>query len=142
MALVVGDLLSDANAQSFVSAEDADAYLGPEANAAWDGATAEQREAALVVASRWLLASIPWAVDELDEDELAQVGRVAARVAVEALGRDLMAVTDSQSQVKRETVGPITVEYRDTRGGLVFPWLRPMLRGIATAGGGVPVVRV
>ena len=58
MAVAVGDLLSDTSAQAFISAEDADAYLGPEANAAWDGATVEQREAALVVASRWLLAPL------------------------------------------------------------------------------------
>lgn len=143
MAIIVGDLLSDTEAQSFISVEDADAYLAPEARPAWEAAPVEQKEAALVVASRWLATAVPWSVDKLDSDEQARVARVTARVAVEALSRDLMAVTDAQSQIKRERVGPIEVEYRDTRRGLVWPWLHPMLGDLSGAGGAaVRVVRV
>lgn len=143
MPLIVGDLLSDPSAQSFISLEDADAYLAPEGNASWMVATVPQREAALVIASRWLLATMPWAVDELDSDGQAQVGRAAARVAVEALSRDLMAVRDPGSEVRSERVGPVAVEYRDTRSGPVWPWLRPMLAGLVRSGGtaAVKVVR-
>lgn len=138
--LVVGDLLSDPSAQSFISEEDADAYLAPEANEAWNKASSIQREAALVVASRWLYATVPWSIRELRGADLTRVGRAAARIAVDALSRDLMAAVDRQAEVKRETVGPITVEYRDTREGLVWPWLRPMLRGLV-AGATMPVMR-
>lgn len=143
MAIVVGDLLSDTDVQSFISVADADAYLAPEARAAWEGATAAQKEAALVVASRWLAFTFVWDVTELDADELVQVGRVAARVAVEALSRDLMAPYDPATAVKSERVGPISIVYRDIRSAsLVWPWLVPMLTGlVAPAGAAVRVLR-
>lgn len=143
MALVVGDLLDDTDAQSFISEADADAYLSPENNTAWEAATTADREAALVVASRWLVASVPWIVTYLDADAQVRVGRATARIAVEALSRDLMAAVDRQSQVRSESVGPVSVEYRDTRSGLAFPWLRQMLAGLVMTGGSaaVPVVR-
>lgn len=137
--IVVGDLLSDPEAQSFISVEDADAYLAPEARTAWSEATTQQKEAALVVASRWLVTAVPWTVLKLSGDSLVRVGRVAARVAVEALTRDLMAPQEPGAEVKRETVGPLTVEYRDAvtgvSGGLLWPWLRPMLSGLVSGSG-------
>ena len=47
MAITVGNLLTDPAAQSFISLVDADDYLAPEQNTAWDLARNDQREAAL-----------------------------------------------------------------------------------------------
>lgn len=142
MSLVVGDLLSDPEAQSFISLEDADAYLAPEMLSAWEEADMNRRGAALIAASRWLAYSLPWAVTELDQENLARVGRAAARLAVEAMSRDLLAPNDPAAAVKSERVGSIAVEYRDSRSlSLEWPWLRPMLSGLLGGGSTVPVVR-
>lgn len=142
MALVVGDLLSDSEAQSFISLDDADAYLAPEMLPAWEQADTNKREAALVAASRWLAYSQPWAVTALSQDDLTRVGHAAARLAVEAISRDLLAPTDPAAAVKSERVGSIAVEYRDSGNlSLQWPWLRPMLLGLLGGGSTVPVVR-
>lgn len=142
MALVVGDLLSDPEAQSFVSLDDADAYLAPEMLPAWEQANTNKREAALITASRWLAYSQPWAVAALSQDDLTRVGHAAARLAVEAISRDLLAPNDPAAAVKSERVGSIAVEYRDSSSlALQWPWLRPMLLGLLGGGSTVPVVR-
>lgn len=142
MPLTVGNLLADPAAQSFIGVAEADAYLAPEQRRAWDLATNTAREAALVQASRWLAGTMEWRADLFTEralaTDLAQVGTVAARLAVEALSVDLWAATDTAGQVQSERVGPVAMTYfkagRADAAGKVWPWLRPMLAGLVTSG--------
>lgn len=132
MALIVGNLLTDPAAQSFISLADADAYLAPEQNAAWGAGTDEAREAALVRASRWLAGSYNW--NTLAVGDLARVGIVAARLAAETMGRNIYAGTDAAAVVEREKIGSIDITYRGgltaDAAGLILPWLAPALSGL------------
>ncbi|VDS08877.1 hypothetical protein PARHAE_02062 [Paracoccus haematequi] len=153
MPLIVGNLLTDPEAQSFISLADALAYLEPEAAVAapetamaqWIAADETVQEASLVRVSRWLAGHFQWY--PLGAVELIRVGHVAARLAAESHGRETFAGVDGSAAVKREKVGPIEVEYVGASvadvGGLSFDWLRPMLRGLIAAPGlgiGVMVV--
>lgn len=152
MALIVGNLLTDPAAQSFISLIDADDYLAPEQNTAWDVARNDQREAALVRASRWLVGAYRFL--PLDDAGLVQIGRVAARLAAETMTlqgdsdttvRPLFAGTDTGKVVKSATAGSVSVTYQDgikaDAAGMAWPWLRPMLAGLIRSGNTVPVLR-
>ena len=143
MALIVGNLLTDPAAQSFISLIDADAYLAPEQNTAWDVARNDQREAALVQASRWLVGAYRFL--PLDDAGLVQIGRVAARLAAEAMDKPLFAGTDTGAVVQSERVGPVSVTYatgvKADAAGMAWPWLKPMLAGLIRSGNTVPVLR-
>ena len=132
MALIVGNLLTDPAAQSFISLIDADDYLAPEQNTAWDIARNDQREAALVRASRWLVGAYRFL--PLDVAGLAQIGRVTARLAGESMNRPLFAGTDTGAVVQSERVGPVSVTYatgiKADAAGMAWPWLKPMLAGL------------
>lgn len=150
--LIVGNLLTDPAAQSFISLVDADAYLAPEQNTAWDVARNDQREAALVRASRWLVGTYRFL--PLDDAGLVQIGRVAARLAAETMTlqgdtkadvRPLFAGTDTGKVVKSATAGSVSVTYQDgiraDAAGMAWPWLKPMLAGLIRSGNTVPVLR-
>ena len=132
MALIVGNLLTDPAAQSFISREDADAYLGVEMNEAWNLAGHDEQEAALVRASRWLVGAYRFL--PLDDAGMIQIGRVAARLAAETMGRPLFAGTDTGAVVQSERVGPVSVTYatgvKADAAGMAWPWLEPMLAGL------------
>ena len=135
MALIVGNLLTDPAANSFISLADADTYLGAGANSAWAAADVASKEAALVNASRWMAVSLAWCDNALADADLARVGHAAARMAVEALTVDLWASDAVGKQAKRYKAGSVEVEYaassvRAMAGGKRFPWLHPMLRGL------------
>lgn len=145
MAITVGNLLTDPAAQSFISLQEADDYLAPEQNTAWDIARNDQREAALVRASRWLVGAYRFL--PLDDAGLMQMGRVAARLAAETLVlqgdtdtgvRPLFAGTDTGAVVASERVGPVAVTYatgvRADAAGMAWPWLKPMLSGLIQSG--------
>lgn len=143
MALIVGNLLTDPAAQSFISREDADAYLGVEMNEAWNVAGHDEQEAALVRASRWLVGAYRFL--PLDVAGLAQMGRVTARLAGESMNRPLFAGTDTGAVVQSERVGPVSVTYatgvKADAAGMAWPWLKPMLAGLIRSGNTVPVLR-
>ena len=134
MPLIVGNLLTDPTAQSFISLIDADDYIGVEQHYAWDVARNDQREAALVRASRWLVATFRFG--PLDDAGLMRVGRVAARLAAESMTVPLFAGTDTTALVTSVKVGPISESYADPMNadaaGMSWPWLRPMLSGLIT----------
>lgn len=152
MAITVGNLLTDPAAQSFISLVDADDYLAPEQNTAWDIARNDQREAALVRASRWLVGAYRFL--PLDDTGLVQIGRVAARLAAETMTlhgdsdttvRPLFAGTDTGKVVKSATAGSVAVTYQDgiraDAAGMAWPWLKPMLSRLIQSGVTVPVLR-
>lgn len=137
MPLIVGNLLTDPTAQSFISVEDADAYLAPERIEAWDTATVAAREAALARASRWLAATFRFG--PLDAAGLVRVGHTVARLAAETLDRDLFAGVSTTTQKKRVKAGSVEVEYHTATmtaqaAGIYWPWLLPMLRGLIVTG--------
>ncbi|RJL08418.1 DnaT-like ssDNA-binding protein [Paracoccus siganidrum] len=141
MPLVVGNLLIDPEANSFISLADADAYLEAEGAGAWQAAPTEAKEAALVNASRWMAVSLNWCHKDLSDEELIVVGRAAARLAVQALTVDLWAPENVGKDAKRYKAGSVEVEYQNRRpvagpvaAGKRFPWLLPMLGSLISSG--------
>ena len=139
MPLIVGNLLADPAAQSFISLEDAVAYLAPENRTEWELAPNINREASLVMASRWLAATMQWRADlrtaAAPLADLAQMGRVAARLAVEALSVNLWEATQTGKTARRMKADTVEIEYADDSGkaqaaGRLWPWLMPMLDGL------------
>lgn len=135
MALIVGNLLADPAAQSFISREDADAYLGIEQNEAWNLAGSDKQEAALVLASRWLRDSYEFR--PLSDDGLARLGRVAARLAIEFLASgktSLFEGIDTSSVLSGFRAGPYSETYavglKSDAAGMAWPWLDTMLNGL------------
>lgn len=135
MPLIVGDLLTDPAAQSFIGVAEADAYLAPEQRAAWDLAANVDREAALVQASRWLAAT--YRFRPLDAYGLSQVGKVAARLAAETIGDgalNLFAGVNTSAAKKSIKAGSVAIEFHDPlsadAAGRAWAWLPGMLGGL------------
>ena len=135
MTIITGDLLTNPAAQSFISLEDADAYLAPEQRHAWDAAPNDQREAALVQASRWLVAV--YRLRPLDAVGLVRVGHVVARLAAETLAEgslNLFTGANTSKVIKSVKAGSVDVVYQDTlkadAAGRAWSWLDPMLSGL------------
>ena len=133
MALIVGNLLTDPAAQSFISLEDAEYYLGIENIEVWQLADAGAKEAALVRASRWLVATFRFG--PLDDAGLTRLGHVAARLAAETIATQVFAGVITSNQKKRVKAGSVEVEYHDATmtaqaAGTYWPWLLTMLRGL------------
>lgn len=137
MALIVGNLLDDPLANTFIGLADADAFLRAEGNASWALAERDSQEAALVSASRWLAVSLSWCATDMSDADLARVGHVAARLAVQALTVDLWAADGLTAGAKRYKADTVEVEYFEgskrsaaQAGGKRFPWVMTMLRGL------------
>ena len=156
MPLIVGNLLTDTAANSFISLADAEAYFAEEAALVSDTSELgrwlllddDQKEASLIVASRWMAASLPWGRAGIAEAQLPQVGYVAARLAVHAAQGGLWASEAIGKTARRMKAGSVEIEYADAstvRGaktaGKLFPWVYPMLRGLLGGAGQHDVVR-
>lgn len=156
MPLIVGNLLTDPEAQSFISLTDAVAYLEAEAAGQltgtpigdWITLDASEQEATLSKASRWMALTLPWRPCGLSDDNLIRVGQAAARLAMVSLTTDLWATEAVGKAAKRYKAGTVEIEYQDasrTRGAIAggkrFPWLYPMLRGLIGGGNQHDVAR-
>ena len=145
MALIVGNLLTDPAANSFISLSDAVEYLTDEAGGAsadtaigaWLVAGDDAKKSSLVKASRWMAVSLSWCHTSLSDDDMLRVGRVAARLAVQSLTVDLWASEDIGKAAKRYKAGSVEIEYHSATaargaqaGGKRFPWAYPMLKGL------------
>lgn len=143
MPLIVGNLLTNPEANSFVSLADAAAYLTDEVSGiapdaalgVWIAATESDRESSLVRASRWMAGALYWCKRDLDVSDMLRVGRVAARLSVSALSVDLYEAVQPGAMKKRVKAGSVEVEYMDAQqmtqaAGRYWPWLLPMLRGL------------
>ena len=141
MALIVGNLLTDPAANSFISLLDAEAYLADEGAGAdlttplgrWFVLGASEKESSLVRASRWLAATYRFI--PLDAAGLTRVGHVAARLAAESTGTSMFTGVNVTGQKKRVKAGSVEVEYRDGvmtahAAGMYWPWLDGMLYGL------------
>lgn len=166
MALVVEDGSGLADAEAYISAEDADAYFLARGNTTWAALTDEAKEAALRDGSDYMLAvygprwkgsrvsatqALDWPRDgvvangfEVGDDVVpTAVARANAELAVRASAGPLLG--DQGAAVKQEVVGPISVTYQDgarqvTRYASVDGMLGAYLRD-GSGGGQVPVVR-
>lgn len=172
MALIVEDGSGLPNAESYISVTDADTYFANRGNAAWAALDTTTKEQSLRAATdymsqtfrlRWvgmrvtITQGLDWPrawvpiVDSpsgyrafpayLALDVVpAEVSRACAELAVRSSASELS--PDLTTQVTRETVGPITVEYAQGARQTPFyksveAWLAPYLK----ARGGVDVVR-
>lgn len=144
MSLVVEDGTGLPDAESYASVSQADAYFAARGVVAWAGTT-EAKEQALRRATDYMSATfgLLWrsqrskSAQALDWPRVGWAGvpetikRACMELALRAQGLDL--APDVGAQVKRETVGPISVEYQDwarqsTRYVFVWGLLGPYLR--------------
>lgn len=161
MSLVVEDGTGVADAESYISVADADAYFAARGNAAWAGLDETSKEAALRKGCDYLESFYKWkgmratatqtlswprkcvVVDGVavpSDSVPSAVSRANAELALRASSGDLAA--DEGSQVTRETVGPITVEYaQGARQNPRYAGVDAMLSAYTLGGGQVAVVR-
>ncbi|NID14393.1 DnaT-like ssDNA-binding protein [Luteibacter yeojuensis] len=163
MALIVEDGTGKPDAEAYISVADADAYFAARGDDAWAALDTTGKEQALRKGSDYMAAvygpqwkgervSATQALDwprkcvrvgcfDLPSTAIPQaVARANAEMAVRSIGGDLQA--DQSSQVKQETVGPITVVYSDgARQGVKYAAVDGLL-GALLRGGGAGSVQV
>lgn len=167
MALEVEDGTGKANAESYVSVADADAYFTARAvPAEWAVATSAQKEGALRYATRWLdnryawpgtlhlytqALAWPrdWAADRDGRDLTLQVPvrveEATAEAAALYLAGGLLTLSlDRGGAVASETVGPLSTSYFPGASGVpTFPFIDQILASVAApvATGSIQLVR-
>jgi hypothetical protein len=160
MALVVEDGTGVDDANSYVTVEDANAYLLDRNNAAWFAATDDQKVAALIEATDYVDAHdwvgyVEFAAQALGWPRLeaydregrllvgvpAQVKRAVILLAPEALSGRLRPTTAATAgALKRKKVGPLELEYFEggSASARSFPEVAALLRGLTVGGiGGI-----
>lgn len=139
MSLTVEDGTGLANADSYASRADADAYHAARGNAAWAAASTDARDAALRKATQYLDTRYRWTGNRLTVAQALEwpryfvprlgypsgwpqprVVQAGIELALRALSVDLMA-DDEGRDVLSEAVGPISVTYGPTGGGVRYP---------------------
>jgi len=151
------------NANTYLSVDEADAYHDMRANSAWDEAELPAKEAALVKATEHLDTryyarwkgwrrkkdqALEWPrVDVWDEsgyiitDIPQRLKDATAEAALRALDEELAPDYGRESVVKRESVGPVSVEYRgDAPTSRRYPAVEHRLAGLLRPAG-IKVVR-
>ena len=162
MALEVEDGTGKENATSYISLADADDYFELRGNEDWSGEDEADREAALVRATfgmdswlrgRWVgtkltqAQALAWPREgaededgfEIPEDEVPIVVQHAcAEIAlIELSGTSFQSTSQSAADsVSSETVGPISVTYKDSAQTITtYPHIEALLRGVAATSG-------
>lgn len=164
MALIVEDGTGRADAESYASVAQADAYHAAMGAASWAAATEGEREIALRKATAYVEAGYAWRGErvsstqalawprvgacrdgiELPSDEIpVQLRRAVFELALKSLTSELMPDV-APEVVTAESVGPISTSYGAARnGGLTrFSLVDAMLRGLVLSGGASGSVRV
>lgn len=161
MSLIVEDGTGLATAEAYISVADADAYFAARGNAAWSALDQISKEAALRKGCDYMEGRYTWkgqratttqalgwprqcvVVDGvyLPADAVpVAIARANAELAVRASAADLAA--DETTQVTRETVGPITVEYQaGARQNPRYAAVEAMVAAYTIGSGSVAVVR-
>lgn len=156
MAFVVEDGTGKADATSYVSIADADAYFTDRGTpAAWTAADTTEKEQALVKGTQWLDAHYRWNGDiasttqalgwprlyaedrwerTIDDDVVPQAVKDACcEAAVRSMAADLEA-DETQKVSEEEVVGAVRVKYEDgAPAGTRYPLIDQILRGLATS---------
>lgn len=139
MPLTVEDGTGLATADSYASRADADTYHAARGNAAWSAASTDARDAALRKATQYLDTRYRWVGSRLTVTQAlewpryfvprlgypsgwpqAPVVHACIELALRALTVDLLA-DDEGRDVLSEQVGPISVTYGPTGGGVRYP---------------------
>lgn len=164
MALIVEDGTGRADAESYASLAEADAYHEAMGSASWPAATAPEREIALRKATAYVEAGYTWrgvrttsrqalswprgdvCVDgvAVPSDQVpVRLKRAVFELALKALTSDLMPDV-APEVVTAESVGPVSTSYGAARnGGLTrFSLVDAMLRDLVLSGGAGGSVRV
>lgn len=165
MALIVEDGTGKADAEAYISVADADAYFAARGDIAWAALDNQSKEQALRKGADYMASAYgnQWKGERISPTQALDwprrcvrvarftlpmtaiplaVSRANAEMAVRSIGGDLQA--DEASQVKQETVGPITVIYSDgARQGVRYAAVDGMLSSLLRGGGAgsIPVVR-
>lgn len=159
--LIVEDGTGIANAESYLSVDDASAILLKYGtHTEWAIATDEQKEQALRVATLWLDNNFSW-YSSLSDIDIAlgtttqalgwprvgyytienryvpngivpeKVKEATAMMASEHLKKDLM---EDTVKIKSESIGPASVSYMGVGGKRTFTFLKLLLREYGTSG--------
>lgn len=139
MPLTVEDGTGLATADSYASRADADAYHAARGNAAWAAASTDARDAALRKATQYLDTRYRWVGNRSTLTQALEwpryfvprlgyptgwpqvrVVHACIELALRALTVDLLA-DDEGRDVLSEQVGPISVTYGPTGGGVRYP---------------------
>lgn len=139
MPLTVEDGTGLATADSYASRADADAYHAARGNAAWAAASTDARDAALRKATQYLDTRYRWVGNRSTLTQALEwpryfvpklgyptgwpqvrVVHACIELALRALSVDLLA-DDEGRDVLSEQVGPISVTYGPTGGGVRYP---------------------
>ncbi len=139
MSLTVEDGTGLPSADSYASRADADAYHAARGNAAWAAASTDARDAALRLATQYLDTRYRWVGNRSTLTQALEwpryfvpklgypsgwpqprVVNACIELALRALSVDLLA-DDEGRDVLSEQVGPISVTYGPTGGGVRYP---------------------
>ena len=151
-----GDGLADAN--SYVAVADADSYHVLRNNTTWASLTNTVKQAALVYATAYVDANFSWPGrivrdeqalswprnDARDDEERLLTGlprkltdAVCELALIHASTEAVNTTYERGGAVKKESVGPVSVEYFDGGpGGVTYPFLVDMLSAITLGGAG------
>jgi hypothetical protein len=164
MAIIVEDGTGKADAVSYLSVEECDAYHNARGHSAWAAAESSEKEAALVKATQYLdghygrrwrgspmtsTQALEWprfgATDRygrLRDGVPREITQAVAEAALRALSGDLAPDRERGGQVVRETVGPISTEYAlGAPAGTTYPVIDGLLSGLVTSGANVRITR-
>lgn len=158
MALIVEDGTGLEDANTYIALTEADSYHGTRLNSAWAEASEDDRTKALIAATEYLdgkyrrrwrglkssgVQALEWPRLQAYDDSGYRLEGVPARLknavceaALTALATELDPALERGGAVKRETVGPISTEYRD--GNVlptVYPAITRWLKGLITGNG-------
>lgn len=163
MALTVEDGTGLADAESYASVADADAYWAARNGTAWDALSDPAKEAALrqatdyieaVYGGRWkgcrysAAQALAWPRTDVTVDgftlDASPLPGALVRATCELAGKAAAGVllADQGAQVKSETVGPISVTYADgARQGTRYALVDAILGALLFGAGQIPMVR-
>lgn len=154
MALIVEDGTGKVDAEAYAAVVDADAYHTAMGNTAWAALTTLEKEVALRIASQYVDVTydfqgvklvhnqaLEWPRDWYPDNNYSwPIKNLTAAVCELALKSRTQALTVDQEDraVKKETVGPVAVEYADSaQGGQVrFAIVDKLMAKLLGASGG------
>lgn len=145
MALVVEDGTGLAKADSYISVEQADAYMISMGHEAWADASQSDKEKALRQATQYVDSRYRYKNQPLKPEQSLEWPRVGlswpikrvldatCELAIRALTASLYTDVAPTDAVKSETIGPISTVYQESKNGgqvqyaLVDDLLRPLV---------------
>jgi hypothetical protein len=167
MTLIVEDGTNVANAEAYATVSYCDTYWSTRPtsslSAVWAVSTTANKESAIRIATQYLDNKYRWlgtrqyenqnlqwprtgVYSDRDVEQIAlvpqNVKKAVAELAVRTLSNDLWPDLDKSNYVKREQIGPISVEYLlSAPTQSLFPVVNNMLRDLALSNSTVTLIR-